>query len=103
MTADDAVLEVIREFNRASSLHPPFNSAHEGYAVLLEEVDELKAEVWKRHHDPERMRKEAIQVAAMALRFLADVCKDRKHCQCPRENHNDYFPGPTCPVCGGKQ
>ena len=69
-----AVNEVVSEFRRASNLHPKFNSAHEGYAVILEEVDELKAEVWKRHHDPELMRKEAVQVAAMALRFLVDVC-----------------------------
>jgi hypothetical protein len=69
-----AVTGVLAEFHRASDLHPKFNSAHEGYAVILEEMDELKAEVWKRHHDPALMRKEAVQVAAMALRFLTDVC-----------------------------
>jgi len=74
-TATKALTEVIEEFNSARKKHPKFNSAHEGYAVILEEMDELKAEVWKRKHDPELMRKEAIQVAAMALRFLTDVCK----------------------------
>lgn len=53
------------------------NSAHEGYAVMLEEVDELKAHVWTKQklRDLEAMRKEAIQVAAMALR-IADECCD---------------------------
>ena len=92
---------MVAEFQRAAELHPKFNSAHEGYAVILEEMDELKAEVWKRHHDMDAMRKEAVQVAAMALRFLADVCSAApKRCQCPRENHNDYVPG-SCVVCGG--
>jgi hypothetical protein len=49
----------------------------EGYAVLLEEVDELWEEVRKGGTEPrdlDRMRKEAVQVGAMALRFLHNVC-----------------------------
>ena len=69
---------VYSEFYRAADLHKPFNSAHEGYAILLEEVDELWDEVKKNpHKSPERlanMRTEAIQVAAMAMQFLKDVC-----------------------------
>ena len=62
------------EFQRASSLYPKFNSAHEGYAVLLEEVEELWDEVKKspKRRDPAKMKEEAVQVAAMALRFLND-------------------------------
>ena len=64
------------EVSDAESKWPPFNSAHEGYAVLLEEVDELKAHVWmnQKRRDIEAMRAEAIQVAAMAVRFVRDVC-----------------------------
>ena len=66
--------EVQTEFERASSLYPKFNSAHEGYAVLLEEVEELWDEVKKspKRRDPAKMKEEAVQVAAMALRFLND-------------------------------
>lgn len=69
--------EVLAELARAEAAFPPFHSAHEGFAVLLEEVDELKAEVWKSpaKRDPARLRAEAIQVAAMAIRFIKDVCK----------------------------
>ncbi len=69
--------EVEREVVRARNKHPRnFNSSHEGYAVLLEEVDELWEEV--RNQTEERsyakMRMEAIQIAAMAVRFIEDVC-----------------------------
>lgn len=71
-------IEAREECERARKVHPkPFNSAHEGYAVLREEVDELWDEVKKGGTEPrsrERMRKEALQVAAMALRFVLEVC-----------------------------
>ncbi|MFI5140448.1 MAG: hypothetical protein ACHQIM_21695 [Sphingobacteriales bacterium] len=67
---------IIHEYVRASEMFPPFNSAHEGYAVILEELDELKAEVWKNQNnrDAAKMMKEAVHVAAMALRFIVDLC-----------------------------
>ena len=70
------ILEAIEaELARARTLFPAFHSAHEGYAVIAEELDELWDEV--KGKGPERianMRAEAIQVAAMALRFIEDVC-----------------------------
>ena len=84
MTAEeveDVCIEVRDEVIRATSHHGPMTSAHEGYAVLLEEVDELWEEVKKnpRKH-PEtfaKRREEAIQIAAMAVRFVLDVCYKR--------------------------
>jgi NTP pyrophosphatase (non-canonical NTP hydrolase) len=68
----NGILEMVyREFNKAQNKFPPFNSSHEGYAVLKEEVDELWQEV--KHGTKEAAREEAIQVAAMALRFLNDI------------------------------
>lgn len=66
------------ELERASSHYGAFASAHEGYAILLEEVDELWEEVKKnpRNRSTKRMREEAIQVAAMSLRFVRDVCSE---------------------------
>lgn len=73
----DIVDAVVEEFTKAEKANGPMLNLHHGYAVLLEEMDELKTEVWKnpRKH-PERhslARKEAIQVAAMAIRLLHDV------------------------------
>ncbi len=66
----DARFEAIR----AMTLHPkPFNSPHEGYGVIKEEFDELWIEIMKKHPDPVKLREEATQLAAMALRFLVDM------------------------------
>ncbi len=76
--ADDLQAEIYLEGQNARLKFGPFHSSHEGFAVLHEEFDELKDEVWSNEtKNPERnqrMREEAIQVAAMALRFLTDVC-----------------------------
>lgn len=72
------LLKVIEdEFREATTKFDAFHNAHEGYAVLLEEVDELWENVKLNQKNPERlpkMTKECIQVAAMAIRFLHDYC-----------------------------
>ncbi len=75
MSPADIAAEVLAELTRATELYPAFNSAHEGFGVLLEEVDELKAHVWARQgkRDVASMQREAIQVAAMAMRFALDL------------------------------
>jgi len=67
--------EVARELMRARSLHSPQHGPHEGYAVILEELDELWDEVRKKQPDLAAMREECIQIAAMAMRFVLDVCE----------------------------
>jgi NTP pyrophosphatase (non-canonical NTP hydrolase) len=69
----DAVSE---EAAQASSLYGDFASMHEAYGVLAEEVEELFDAVRMKQTrvDPlnsraENIRKEAIQVAAVALRI----------------------------------
>lgn len=73
--ADQAISLIIGEFASATFTNGAFHSAHEGLAVIHEEFDELKAEVWKkaRDRDPDALIKEAKQVGAMAMRFLVDV------------------------------
>lgn len=77
MTLDEAMLRVENEYLTAAQHHSIFTSMHEGFAVIHEEFDELKAEVWKnpRHADRQPLaQNEAVQLAAMALRFLIDCC-----------------------------
>ena len=73
------VLEDVRdEFRTATRNFPDFHSSHEGFAVLKEEVDELWDEVKanKLCESKQRQRNEAIQIAAMAIRFVIDCCEE---------------------------
>jgi len=68
----DFVLEIVKhEVVKAQKKFPTFHSAHEGYAILKEEVDEMWTEVKKNNRF--QTLNECIQVAAMAVRFLVDI------------------------------
>lgn len=69
------LVEVEVELSKAVAKFKPFNSPHEGYAIIKEELDELWEEVRKQYdaRTKDRMRKEAMQVAAMAIRFMHDL------------------------------
>lgn len=73
---ETALKDIQAEWASAVTNWPAHNSAHESFAILMEEVDELweyvKTKQGKRSIVD--MRKEAIQVAAMALRFAMDCC-----------------------------
>lgn len=66
--------EVAEELKVARTKHTPIASLHEGYAVILEEMDEFKEEVWKRlsKRDRENMWLELKQIAAMCARTAED-------------------------------
>ena len=74
--------KILKEFKiemlEATKKFGKFHNAHEGYAVLLEEMDELweniKLNQFKNLSRLELIRKEAIQVGAMALRLIYDCC-----------------------------
>ena len=70
----------IKEIQTATKNWPAFNSAHEGWGVLAEEIDELWTHVKtnQKRRNIDEMRKEAIQVAAMAMRFAIDVCNEER-------------------------
>lgn len=74
----NALDEVELELAAARRHYPPMRSAHEGWAILREEVDELWEEVKRKDsvRDKAVMRAEAVQVAAMALRFIEDICNE---------------------------
>lgn len=109
MTREEIVAEMLAEYDRATEKFGPFNSDHEGYAVMLEEMDELwdvvklnptkimgvwntaeyynlektntegaarYKEACQRKKHREMKREEAIQLGAMAIRFVMDLCQD---------------------------
>ena len=67
---DAALVEVRAEVERAINKHGGMASAHEGYAVIKEEVDELWDEVKADRGYQESAMDEAKQVAAMGVKYL---------------------------------
>lgn len=66
--------EILNEVQRAKAIwKDDFKNYHEAYAVILEEVDELWDEIKKKNQDKEKIRKEAIQSAAMLLRLITEL------------------------------
>lgn len=76
MNQSTALKLITNELSRATKSHGSFASAHEGFAVLQEEVDELWTEVKANNSATHRGASEAVQVATMAIRFLMDVCPE---------------------------
>jgi NTP pyrophosphatase (non-canonical NTP hydrolase) len=74
MDKNTALEMISKEHDKAVSKFGKFHTQHEGYAVILEEVDELWDEIKKnqKNYDIEAQRKEAMQISAMALRFMVD-------------------------------
>lgn len=78
ITKSQAVFLVLAELDSANEKFPPFTSSHEGYAIILEELDELWFEI-KNNKNPQSLvlqKKEATQVAAMAIKFIMSCCKE---------------------------
>jgi hypothetical protein len=65
----DILQDVSETFDRSNTKHGPFVSVHDGLGVLREEYLELEKEVfWG--HDKSKIRAEAIDVAAMAVKLV---------------------------------
>ena len=64
---------VARELARARALHRGMTSAHEAYAVILEELEEFKLEVFKKKSSDKELLSELIQTAAMCQRAAEDI------------------------------
>lgn len=71
------LLEVREELTRASEMYDSFHNAHEGFAVLLEEVDELWEIIKLKPQNTQKIKQEAIQICAMAMRIIMD-CVDHE-------------------------
>lgn len=75
--AEKIVDEVRKELLEACYVHPPMECAAHGVRILFKQAYQLYTEVDVRNADEDnrlKMRHEAIQVAAMAIRFIFDIC-----------------------------
>jgi hypothetical protein len=65
--------DVEHELDKARHHHKPIHSLHEGYAVILEELEEVKAEIFKKSPSRAAVYHELLQTAAMCQRTAEDV------------------------------
>ena len=62
--------QVVREMFRGREMYGQYASTHEAVAVIREEYLEFEREVF--HGTPEAAVKEAVQLAATAMRFVME-------------------------------
>lgn len=72
-TIDFVLREVRQELQQATQDYEPIANLHEGYAVILEELDESWEEIKHKRPNLPAVRHELIQTAAMVVRTIADV------------------------------
>lgn len=70
-------IKIMKELKKAIKKFKSFNSFHEGYAVIKEELDELWNEIKNKKQDKNKIKNECIQTAAMCLRMLYDFYDDQ--------------------------
>lgn len=70
--AMNVLIDVMKELMRATMKHGPQKSPHEGASVLREEYEELWDHVKADTGRSPEARAEAIQLAAMAVRYILD-------------------------------
>lgn len=72
----DRVLGEIKiELVKSMTKHAPMHSPHEGSSVIREEFEELWEHVMADTGRTPAARKEALQVAAMGVRYALDLCE----------------------------
>lgn len=70
----DAVLEEVRvSLQKGMIKHASMHSPHEGHSVIEEEYEELWDHVKADTGRSPEARKEALQLAAMAVRYIVDL------------------------------
>jgi len=70
---DGLLIEVGGALRKAIEKHAPMHSPHEGHSVIDEEREELWEHVRADTGRSPEARKEALQLAAMAVRYIVDL------------------------------
>lgn len=82
MKREDVVQMINDELCKTDIEKPMFHSTHEGYGVLKEEFDELWDEIKASKEfrmANKLMVNEAVQVAAMAIKFIENLYQDENN------------------------
>ena len=72
VAADTIFRDIERRVDDVTELYGEYNSLHEAYSVLLEEVGELGQEIYARERNIGRIRAEAMDCAVVCARILKE-------------------------------
>jgi len=75
---NEVVVLVREEPERANKKFPLFHSKHHGYAVILEELEEMWDEIKRQEPNTARVQAECIQFITMGFKFLMSPIFDMK-------------------------
>ena len=68
----DTLQDISQRVDDVTEIYGEYNSLHEAYAVLLEEVGELGQEIYARERNIGRIRAEATDCAVVLCRILRE-------------------------------
>lgn len=74
-TVGDILDQVAVELAKAMQKHAPMPSCHHGHSVILEELEDLFDEIKANRGNLGPAKREAIQIAAVAVRYVLDLCQ----------------------------
>ena len=100
-----AIDDVVKELRRAQALHGPMASHHEAAGVIEEEWLEVRSAIYwgvDQRGRPSDPHVEAIELAAMCLRYLIDVPrrpKAKRHVIRLIADGAGHDPDPICDAC----
>ena len=69
---ESLLTEILDELQKGDNKYSPHAGPKRGFGVLRAELQELKTELDAEDYRPEAVHQEAVQVAAMAIKFLRD-------------------------------
>ncbi len=68
----DTLQDIQQRVDDVTEIYGEYNSLHEAFSVLLEEVGELGQEIYARERNIGRIRAEAMDVAVVCARILKE-------------------------------
>uniref|UniRef100_A0A6M3IMA6 Uncharacterized protein n=1 Tax=viral metagenome TaxID=1070528 RepID=A0A6M3IMA6_9ZZZZ len=83
--------DVVLEAYASGQENGPYHSAHEAYADLLQQMDQIKEHVWTlpSSRDLLMMEREVQHLASACLRMILDVCQQGKNTYDPGEGKDE--------------
>lgn len=73
--SEDLIVEILNELDKADVKHGRMDDPEEGLQTVKCEFEELKREMRRLGKDYQAYRKEAVQLAAMGLKFVRDCTR----------------------------